>query len=163
MKLVCLDCGELFDSGELVSSGEWHGEFFEPGSYCPACNSSSIEEAHQCPVCTTFTTEDNLVPGSSVCQSCYVSSLNTDTILRYLEENELFETAVLDTLVPPLEHEAFFKETVLRFLLDDKIKSMKDPSNPCTHYFAKLLEFIGEDASHFADWLEEDSNKKEAV
>lgn len=43
----CYQCGHRFVTPDYVDAGEWHGDYYEPGTrrLCPSCGSDEIEEA----------------------------------------------------------------------------------------------------------------------
>lgn len=77
VKLICLNCGHIFDEEDTTVWNESRGEFwgdpcYEPMSGCPKCR-SVYAETYECDECGkyivgTYIKTEN---GQRICENCY--------------------------------------------------------------------------------------------
>lgn len=68
MKLVCNNCGLLFDEDELVRYRD--PDTLETYSLCPSCGDYDSDAAKRCPVCDEYVSENELDDNFGLCESC---------------------------------------------------------------------------------------------
>jgi predicted nucleic acid-binding Zn-ribbon protein len=72
MKLICNDCGHVFDESEWGDYGE-----------CPSCNSADTEEARECPICGEY--HNGFLDGHLIwcCPECFEKAFTRDNFKKY--------------------------------------------------------------------------------
>jgi hypothetical protein len=75
-KMICLDCGHLFDEGEASTWKEGRGEYwgmecYESVSGCPQCH-GSYAKAVKCDICDEYIDGDYMMTedGQRFCMHC---------------------------------------------------------------------------------------------
>lgn len=133
---ICEDCGCVFEEGP-----------------CPNCNSENYEEAYFCKKCSTWHLPDEM-QSYGCCKACVFENMDEDTMRRYIAENNL--------------EASFYVEfcTGSEFSKIDNFRISGELIDICKADFYQrsyanrifLFEnFINQDRSHFAEWLECDS------
>ena len=141
MSYICLDCGNIFEDGEIESWVEPHGETMYG---CPMCR-GNYEEAVACSVCGSEHLEEDLNGG--VCDDC-INGYRRDFDFCYhislCEEENISINALLISL---------FDKSDIEAILIEHIKN-KMPDVDCS-------QFIDEDISWFGERLAEEVRKNE--
>ena len=76
-KLICLNCGHLFDEEDVVTWQEGRGEFWGRPCYekmcgCPICREDYVE-TYRCACCNEWISGEyiKLSDGDRICENCY--------------------------------------------------------------------------------------------
>lgn len=149
MAYKCLDCGNIFESGEEKSWRESRGEYFgfpccEEMSGCPVCG-GSYKKTTQCEICGSEHFKDELSGG--VCDECiddYRKDFKMCKKIAFGEETEIRINSLLAKL---------FDVATMEAILCAYIEN-KEPNVDCS-------EFIDEDIIWFGEKLAEEVSKNE--
>ena len=81
-KMICLDCGTVFDADEVERVQDYRGECWGRPAYeeeliCPHCKSSDIDDAEQCEICGSWCSTEELYDNGGLCTAC-VETYSTD-------------------------------------------------------------------------------------
>lgn len=82
-KMVCKDCGRVFDDDELRAEKYWNYDLccYNPTEYfCPYCGSDDFDEATECPLCGDYYDASDDV---HVCEGCLCDEENIVNAIEY--------------------------------------------------------------------------------
>lgn len=72
-RLLCMECGELFDEPKTVYERHGLGTTpFEELNVCPFCESNFIVDAEYCDICNEAILDDYIITADEqyICQNC---------------------------------------------------------------------------------------------
>lgn len=154
----CLDCGHIFEEGEQVEWEERHG--FDDGLYeklsgCPLCN-GEYEDTVPCKHCGWEHSSDELYDGW--CKECLKDQIDYDSFFEHCEDNkesQLLDMFVMSELLGGMrcpDHVSCEFHEVMVGVYKKHVEYAKS-----IHYdfLESCVDFIMDDAEHFAEWLNE--------
>lgn len=155
MAYKCLDCGHIFEEGEIIKVatnivfGEIHGKpLFDDDDFeecCPLCK-GEFEETVKCAICEGEHLEDELFGG--VCEECIAEYKYNVEMCYTIGANET-ESVKLNSFLATM----YTQDEIEAILYNDLIEHQKHSPVDCE-------DFINADKSWFAERLVEEVKKQ---
>ena len=144
-KMICLDCGTVFNADEVERVQDYRGECWGRPAYeeeliCPHCKSSDIEDAEECEICDSWCSAKKQNNNKGICTAC---------IETYSTDKECFEACERNKETESVEIKSYlaymFSESEIEDILLVELAKSANSRN-----IAKLREdFVKENSSMF--------------
>lgn len=123
-KMICLDCGTVFDAYEVERVQEYRGEYwcrpaYEEELVCPHCKSSDIDDAEECEICDSWCSTEELYGNGGICTACLETYSTDKECFEACERNKDTESVELNSYLAYM----FSESEIEDILLDELAKS----------------------------------------
>ena len=134
-KMICLDCGTVFDADEVERVQDYRGECWGSPAYeeeliCPHCKSSVIEDAEECEICGSWCSAEELYDNGGICTACLETYSTDKECFEACERNKDTESVELNSYLAYM-----FSESEIEDILLDELAKSANSTN-----IAKLRE-----------------------
>lgn len=154
--VICDNCGAVMSEDDLSEHRYWLSDYMG-GTYESCCECShcggDVSEAERCSLCGEYFRKDDLWSG--ICEDCLKSEMTVANAIDCGNE----ESAKEDVAINGFLASVFSAEEINAILLkafEERVDASDANKNAAID---KAEEFIANDLSWFADWLEARDNK----
>lgn len=144
-KMICLDCGNVFNADEVERVQDYRGECWGRPAYeeeliCPHCKSSDIEDAEECEICDSWCSAEELYDNGGICTACLETYSTDKECFEACERNKDTESVELNSYLAYM-----FSESEIEDILLEELAKSANSTN-----IAKLREkFVKENSFIF--------------
>ena len=123
-KMICLDCGTVFDADEVQRVQDYRGECWGRPAYeeeliCPHCKSSGIDDAEECEICGSWCSTEELYDNGGLCTACLETYSTDKECFEACERNKDTESVELNSYLAYM----FSEDEIEDILLEELAKS----------------------------------------
>ena len=144
-KMICLDCGNVFNTDEVERVQDYRGECWGRPAYeeeliCPYCKSSDIENAEGCEICDSWCSAEELYDNGGICTACLETYSTDKECFEACERNKETESIEINSYLAYM-----FSESEIEDILLEELAKSANSTN-----VAKLREkFVKENSFIF--------------
>ena len=120
-KMICLDCGTVFNADEVERVQDYRGECWGQPAYeeeliCPHCKSSDIEDAEECEICDSWCSAEELYDNGGICTACLEMYSTDKECFEACERNKETESVELNSYLAYMFSESEIEDILLEEL-----------------------------------------------